>query len=47
MFEVIIFFVAIFFVAIVGCTICNGIKPPNEDEEYETETETEQNDIGL
>ena len=45
MFEVIIFFVTIFFVAIVGCTICNGIKPPNEDEE--DETETEQNDIEL
>ena len=33
MFEVIIFFVAIFFIVIVGCMICHGIKSPNEDEE--------------
>lgn len=37
MFEVIIFFVAIFSVVIVGCMICHGIKSPNEDEEDETE----------
>lgn len=43
MLEVIIFFVAIFFVAIVGCTICNGIKSPKEDEK----DETDQNEIGL